>query len=524
MRKTIKRALISVSDKTGLLELAEFLYQRNVEILSTGGTAKQLQQAGIQVTEVSDYTGFPEMMDGRIKTLHPKIHGGLLGRPDTDAKVMAEHAIGAIELVIVNLYPFEKVTQKDKVDFDEIIENIDIGGPAMLRSAAKNHQHLTVVCDPQDYQNLLAELSENQGRISFETRFQLAAKVFKHTADYDKLIADYLTKKVSASQQSQPSFPKSLNLQFDKAEDLRYGENPHQKAALYLEKNFPEASVAHARQLQGKALSYNNIADADAALQCVKTFNLPACVIVKHANPCGVAIANSLSEAYLKAFQCDPVSAFGGIIAFNRPLDKTTAKVIIEQQFVEVVIAPEVADEARQILAAKANIRVLACGFDRTEAKQPFDLKKIDGGLLLQDKDTADTDENALRIVTKRKPTDKEMQAMRFAWKVAKFVKSNAVVYARDLMTVGIGAGQMSRVFSAEIALAKAKAAKLEIEGAVMASDAFFPFRDGIDAAAKAGISAIIQPGGSIKDKEVIAAANEHDIAMVLTGIRHFRH
>lgn len=522
--RSIKRALLSVSDKTGIVDFAKQLQKLNIEILSTGGTAKLLADANIPVIEVSDYTGFPEMMDGRVKTLHPKIHGGLLSRRDIDQAVMQQHDIPNIDLVVVNLYPFKQTIEKPNVSFSETIENIDIGGPTMLRSAAKNHQDVTVICDPNDYSDITQKLNDNHGALDFATRFNLACKVFEHTAQYDGMIANHLGTLNPTTGEKEQSFPNTINLQFNKAEVMRYGENPHQQAALYIEPDYPNASVAQATQLQGKALSYNNIADTDAALQCVKSFDLPACVIVKHANPCGVAVASSLTEAYQKAFQTDPTSAFGGIIAFNQKLDATTAQTIINQQFVEVIIAPEVDDLALKALSAKPNVRVLACGYDQKPNVAELELKKIEGGLLVQDKDIYQLDQNELKIVTHKAPTDEQLQDLLFAWKVVKFVKSNAIVYAKSNMTVGIGAGQMSRVFSSKIAIEKAHDANLSIEHSVMASDAFFPFRDGIDAAAKSGVSAIIQPGGSMRDQEVINAANEHGIAMVFTGIRHFRH
>ncbi|WP_440682237.1 bifunctional phosphoribosylaminoimidazolecarboxamide formyltransferase/IMP cyclohydrolase [Cysteiniphilum halobium] len=522
--RSIKRALLSVSDKTGIVDFAKQLQKFNIEILSTGGTAKLLIDAGIPVIEVSDYTGFPEIMDGRVKTLHPKIHGGLLGRRDIDQAVMQQHDIPDIDLVVVNLYPFKQTIEKPNVSFSETIENIDIGGPTMLRSAAKNHQDVAVICDPTDYQNIAQKLSNHHGALDFATRFSLACKVFEHTAQYDGMIANHLGTLNPATGEKTQSFPHTINLQFTKLQEMRYGENPHQQAALYIEHDYPNASVALATQLQGKALSYNNIADTDAALKCVKSFDLPVCVIVKHANPCGVAMANSLTEAYQKAFQTDPTSAFGGIIAFNRKLDATTAQTIINQQFVEVIIAPEVDDLALKVLATKPNVRVLACGYDTQRNFAELELKKIEGGVLIQDKDIYQLDQNALKVVTNKVPTDDELQDLLFAWKVAKFVKSNAIVYAKNNMTIGIGAGQMSRVFSSKIAIEKAHDADLSIQNSVMASDAFFPFRDSIDAAAKSGVSAIIQPGGSMRDQEVIDAANAHGIAMVFTGIRHFRH
>ncbi len=505
----IQRALISVSDKTGIIPFAQALSERSIEILSTGGTAQLLAENGIPVTEVSDYTGFPEMMAGRLKTLHPKIHGGLLGRRGIDEAVMTEHDIYPIDLLVVNLYPFEKTIANPDCDLATAIENIDIGGPAMLRSAAKNHAAVTVVVDATDYDTVLQEMAA--GGVTEATRFTLAQKVFAHTARYDGAIANYLSQ------------GKTLTLQYQKVQTMRYGENPHQKAAFYIEPAPQENSVATATQIQGKALSYNNVADTDAALECVKTFEAPTCVIVKHANPCGVAIGENILTAYERAFKTDPTSAFGGIIAFNRNLDAQTAKAIIDRQFVEVIIAPTINEDAKPILATKKNVRVLSCGVWNDQPKEGIsDFKRINGGLLVQDRDIgAVTD---LKIVTQKQPTETELQDLLFAWKVAKFVKSNAIVYCKDGMTIGVGAGQMSRVYSAKIAAIKAADENLEVKGAVMASDAFFPFRDGIDAAAEVGINAVIQPGGSMRDKEVIAAADEHGIAMVFTGMRHFRH
>jgi phosphoribosylaminoimidazolecarboxamide formyltransferase/IMP cyclohydrolase len=516
---TIQRALISVSDKSGIVAFAQILSSKGVEILSTGGTAKLLRDSGISVTEVSDYTNFPEMMAGRVKTLHPKIHGGLLGRRGVDETVMSKHNIYPIDLLVVNLYPFEKTISVPDCDLATAIENIDIGGPAMLRSAAKNHAAVTVVVDAKDYDMILEEMAANNGAVTSATRFALARKVFAHTARYDGAIANYLGKIESTD------FPPSLSLQYQKVQSMRYGENPHQKAAFYTESNPQEACIATATQLQGKALSYNNVADTDAALECVKSFqDSPACVIVKHANPCGVAIGENILSAYNRAFKTDPTSAFGGIIAFNRPLDAQTAKAIIERQFVEVIIAPEIAEDAKPILATKGNVRVLACGTWDARQTIELDFKRVNGGLLVQDRDLGVVTANDLKVVTHRQPTEKELQDLLFAWKVVKFVKSNAIVYCKEGMTMGVGAGQMSRVYSAKIAVIKAADEKLDVKGAVMASDAFFPFRDGIDAAADVGITAVIEPGGSMRDQEVIAAADEHNIAMVFTGMRHFRH
>ena len=517
----IQRALVSVSDKTGIVEFARALHARGVEILSTGGTARLLAEAGLPVVEVSDYTGFPEMMAGRVKTLHPKIHGGILGRRGTDDAVMAEHGIGGIDLVVVNLYPFEQTVARPDCSLADAIENIDIGGPTLIRAAAKNHAAVTVVVDAADYDRVLSEMEANAGAVTDATRFRLAVKTFEHTARYDGAIANWLGA-IGEDGGRQP-FPHTLNLQFRQAQTMRYGENPHQAAAFYVEHAPGEASVATARQLQGKELSYNNVADTDAALECVRQFHEgPACVIVKHANPCGVAFGNTLLEAYDRAYRTDPESAFGGIIAFNRPLDAETARAIVERQFVEVIVAPGVDPEAAEAVAQKKNVRLLACGQWPAEAAPRLDFKRVNGGLLVQG---ADLDLLAeTRVVTRRAPDEAEMQDLLFAWRVAKFVKSNAIVYAGDGMTIGVGAGQMSRVNSARIAAIKAGHAGLEVKGSVMASDAFFPFRDGIDQAAEAGIRAVIQPGGSMRDEEVIAAADEHGMAMVFTGMRHFRH
>ncbi|MGD8526569.1 MAG: bifunctional phosphoribosylaminoimidazolecarboxamide formyltransferase/IMP cyclohydrolase [Thioalkalispiraceae bacterium] len=518
----IARALISVSDKSGIVEFAQSLHNDfGVEILSTGGTAKLLADNNVPVIEVSDYTGFPEMMDGRVKTLHPKVHGGLLGRRGTDDAVMAEHDIPPIDMVVVNLYPFEQTIARDDCTLPMAIENIDIGGPTMLRSAAKNHASVSVVVDAADYQRVLEEMNSNDGAVTTATRFDLAVKTFEHTARYDGAIANYLGKISQCGENT--AFPRTFNSQFIKAQEMRYGENPHQEAAFYVEAGNKEASISTARQLQGKELSYNNIGDTDAALECVKQFDgAPACVIVKHANPCGVAIASSLLEAYDRAYSTDPESAFGGIIAFNQELDAETASAIVERQFVEVIIAPSVSKAAIEVVAAKKNVRLLECGQWPAETAPRYDFKRVNGGLLVQDADLLLTGD--IKIVTRREPTEQEMQDLLFSWKVAKFVKSNAIVYGKNNMTIGVGAGQMSRVNSARIAGIKAEHAGLEVPGSVMASDAFFPFRDGLDQAAETGISAVIQPGGSMRDEEVIAAADEHNIAMVFTGMRHFRH
>ena len=520
MNKT-QRALLSVSDKTGVLELAQKLSDLGVELLSTGGTAKLLQEAGLPVKEVSEHTGFPEMMAGRIKTLHPKIHGGLLGRRGTDEAIMAEHDISPIDLVVVNLYPFEATIARDDCTLPMAIENIDIGGPTMLRAAAKNHAAVTVLIDPSDYDKVISQIATNGG-VDNATRFDLAVKTFEHTAYYDGMIANYLGK---ITDEAPVEFPRTFNSQFHKAQDMRYGENPHQNAAFYTEQQPESGTISAATQVQGKALSYNNITDTDAALECVKAFpEAPACVIVKHANPCGVATADDLLTAYDLAYQTDPTSAFGGIIAFNQILDAATAQAIIDRQFVEVIIAPDISEEAKAVVSQKANVRLLDCGPFPTQQSQGLDYKRVTGGLLVQDRDTALVTDDELKVVTKKTPTEQQMADLRFAWRVAKFVKSNAIVYVNQQQTVGIGAGQMSRVVSSRIAGIKADDAGLTVPGAVMASDAFFPFRDGLDAAAEAGISAVIQPGGSMRDDEVIAAADDNGIAMVFTGMRHFRH
>lgn len=516
----VRRALISVSDKTGITEFANALAQRGVEILSTGGTCKLLREAGIAVTEVSDHTGFPEMMDGRVKTLHPTIHGGILGRRGTDDAVMADHNIAAIDMVVVNLYPFEATVAKPDCSLEDAVENIDIGGPTMVRAAAKNHRDVTIVVDAGDYNCLLDELAANDGCTRLETRFDLAIKAYEHTAAYDGAIANYFGQRVG---NGSAAFPRTFNLQLNKAQEMRYGENPHQQAAFYVERNPAEVGIGSAVQLQGKELSYNNVADTDAALECVKGFDEPACVIVKHANPCGVAIADNLSDAYQRAFDTDSESAFGGIIAFNRRLDGDTARRIVDQQFVEVIIAPEVDDAAIAAVAEKKNVRLLKTGAWSSPVPAR-DFKRVNGGLLVQDRDDGQVSRAALNVVTARQPTEQEWQDLLFAWKVAKFVKSNAIIYAANQRTIGVGAGQMSRVNSARIAAIKAEHAGLEVKGAVMASDAFFPFRDGIDSAAERGIAAVIQPGGSIRDEEVIEAANAAGMAMVFTGMRHFRH
>lgn len=518
---SVKRALISVSDKSGIVEFAQALHQQGIEIFSTGGTFRLLTENNIDATEISDYTGFPEMMDGRVKTLHPKVHGGILGRRGTDDAIMKEHGILNIDMVVVNLYPFEQTVANPNCDLPTAIENIDIGGPTMVRAAAKNFKDVAIVVNASSYADIIVELQSNNGSISKETRFDLCVQAFEHTSAYDGAIANYLGCKTS---EADKKFPRTFSTQFEKAQTMRYGENPHQDAAFYVEKHTSEASVATARQLQGKELSFNNVADTDAALETVKLFTLPACVIVKHANPCGVAVADSLLEAYQKAFETDPESSFGGIIAFNAELDEKTAAAIVEKQFVEVIIAPRVTPEAVEIVKAKKNVRLLECGAWSPASGPTFDFKRVNGGLLVQDRDLGMITENDLKVVTQRKPTEDEIRDLLFAWKVGKMVKSNAIVYAKNNRTIGVGAGQMSRVNSARIAAIKAEHADLKVEGAVMASDAFFPFRDGIDNAANVGIKAIIQPGGSMRDEETIAAADEHGIAMVFTGMRHFRH
>ena len=516
--RPVRRALLSVSDKTGLVEFAQGLAHRGVEILSTGGTAKLLAAHGLTVREVSDHTGFPEIMNGRVKTLHPKIHGGLLGRRGTDERVMTLHGIEPIDLLAVNLYPFAETVARPNCSYDEAIENIDIGGPAMLRAAAKNHDAVTAAVDPADYARILAELDAHGG-VSGATRAQLATKVFSHTARYDAMVAAYLTRQHSGAH----ALPASLPLVFDKVSDLRYGENPHQHAALYRDA-LGGTGLAQARLLQGKELSFNNIADADTAVECVRQFDEPACVIVKHANPCGVALGAGLLEAYEHAYRTDPTSAFGGIIAFNRPLDAATAAAIIGRQFVDVIAAPAVSADAATALATKPNVRVIELGDMRGNTGNGLEYRSVSGGLLVQSRDTGRVGEADLKVVTRRQPTPAELADLLFAWRVAKFVKSNAIVYAHGRCTIGVGAGQMSRVYSSRIAAMKAADEHLKVEGAALASDAFFPFRDGLDVAAEYGIKAVIQPGGSRNDPEVIAAADAHGMAMVFTGMRHFRH
>ncbi|HEY7379309.1 MAG TPA: bifunctional phosphoribosylaminoimidazolecarboxamide formyltransferase/IMP cyclohydrolase [Steroidobacteraceae bacterium] len=517
----LRRALLSVSDKTGVVELARALASRGVEILSTGGTGRLLTQNGVAVKEVAAHTGFPEIMGGRVKTLHPRIHGGLLGRRGLDEAVMAEHGIEPIDLLVVNLYPFAQTIARPDCSYEEAVENIDVGGPAMLRAAAKNHADVTVIVDPADYPALLDELQAHSGETSKVFRAQLAAKAFAHAASYDTMVAGYLMQKWPVADES---WPETLAAVFNKKMDLRYGENPHQRAAFYSDPGARGASIARGNQLQGKELSFNNIADADAALACVRQFGEPACVIVKHANPCGVAIAADIAVAYAKAYRTDATSAFGGIIAFNRPVDGGTVQSILKQQFVEVILAPSFDAAALEALKTKENVRVIALGDLRAATEFGPEYQSVSGGLLVQTRDTDTITPGELEVVTRREPTEAELGDLLFAWRVARFVKSNAIVYAREGMTIGVGAGQMSRVMSSRIAAMKAAEAKLDIKGAAMASDAFFPFRDGIDIAAQHGIAAVIQPGGSLRDPEVIAAADEHGMTMVFTGIRHFRH
>lgn len=516
----VKRALISVSDKTGIVEFAQALNAQGVEILSTGGTYRLLKNNNIDVIEVSEYTQFPEMMDGRVKTLHPKVHGGILARRGQDDAVMAEHGINAIDMVVVNLYPFEQTTAKTDCSLEDAIENIDIGGPTMVRAAAKNHAFVNIIVNASDYDAIINEMQANNGATRLDTRFDLAIKAYEHTAAYDGAIANYFGRRVPGGNEQ---FPRTYNSQFSKSQDMRYGENSHQNSAFYVEKNAPVGSIASAKQIQGKELSYNNIADTDAALETVKLFDEPACVIVKHANPCGVAIGDTLLQAYERAFATDPESAFGGIIAFNRELDADTAKAICDKQFVEVIIAPGISAAAQAAVSEKKNVRLLSCG-QWQQAEPSLDFKRVNGGLLIQDRDLGTVSASDLKVVTQRQPNEAEIRDLLFTWKVAKMVKSNAIVYGKDGRTIGVGAGQMSRVNSARIAAIKAEHAGLAVSGSCMASDAFFPFRDGIDNAAKSGISCVIQPGGSIRDDEVIAAADEAGMAMVFTGMRHFRH
>lgn len=520
----IQSALISVSDKTGLVEFAKELAAMNVTILSTGGTAELLKKNGIAVTEVADYTGFPEMLDGRVKTLHPKVHGGILAKRDMTSHMDAidKHGINTIDMVVVNLYPFQQTVSKEDCTLEDAIENIDIGGPAMLRSAAKNYRDVAVVCDPADYSGIIAEMKKNHGDLLTDTKFELSKKTFSHTAQYDGAIANYMSSlKLDKKHQNRKTYPEILNLQFEKVQDMRYGENPHQSAAFYREKDIEPGTLASYRQLQGKELSYNNISDADAAWECVKNFDEPACVIIKHANPCGVAVGKNLLDAYQKALQTDPEAAFGGIIAFNGELDARTSEEV-SKLFVEVLIAPSFTEEAKGIFNRKKNLRLLEISLGKNI--NAFDMKRVGGGLLVQSPDIVDVIASDLKVVTKQQPTPQQMADLLFASKVVKFVKSNAIVFCGNGMALGIGAGQMSRVDAARTATMKAENAGLSLKGSVVASDAFIPFRDGLDIVANAGATAVIQPGGSVRDPEVIAAADEHGIAMVFTSIRHFRH
>ncbi len=521
MLTPVRRALLSVSDKTGIIEFARELKERGIELLSTGGTAKLLVRHGIAVKQVADYTDFPEIMGGRVKTLHPRIHGGLLGRRGIDEAVMRAHDIEPIDLLAVNLYPFAATVAKAGCSYDDAVENIDIGGPAMVRAAAKNHASVTVVVDPADYRALLDELAANQGATQVLMRQRLAAKAFAHTAQYDAMVSAYFTGAIGAAS---PTFPDDLNLSLRKRLDLRYGENPHQQAAFYSDPRAIGSTVTTARQIQGKELSFNNIADSDTALECVREFDQPACVIVKHANPCGVALGSDVADAYARAYRTDPTSAFGGIIAINRELDAGLAKAILDRQFVEVILAPGVSAEAKTLFLPKENIRVLDVGDLSKPVAQLLEYKSVAGGLLVQTRDDARIDAKDLRTVTRRAPTATELADLLFAWHVVKYVKSNAMVCVKDRVTLGIGAGQMSRVVSSKIAALKAKDENLNLAGASVASDAFLPFRDGLDVVAGFGIKSIIQPGGSIRDAEIIAAADEHGMAMVFTGMRHFRH
>ena len=523
MTTTIKRALISVSDKSNMLTFAKKLHQNNVEILSTGGTAGILSNANIPVIKVSDYTGFPEIMKGRIKTLHHKIYGGLLGRGQLDNSVMSEYSIDAIDLVVVNLYPFQEKVSSVDITLEEAIENIDIGGPTMLRAAAKNYQHTTVICDPHDYANIIEKITNNNGQIDCETRFKLACKVFSYTAAYEDNISNYLNSLSLHNQKLVNNFPRTINFQLHESKKICYGENPHQKASIYIDKSNNEIGIPKMQQLQGRDLSYNNIVDTDTALRCVNTFNRPSCVIVKHANPCSVASGNTIEQAYNDAYKADSISAFGGVISCNNIINELTATAIV-QKFVEVVIAPKFTEEAITVFKRKPRIRILISGDNRIHEKVSLDFKRIYGGMLIQTQDHSVKLSNELKKITKRKPSDQELSDLFFAWKVVKHVKSNAIVYAKNNKTIGIGAGQMSRIFSAKIAIKKAVEAKSNIAGAVMASDAFLPFTDVIDFAYKKGITAIIQPGGAIRDQEVINAANQYNIAMIFTGTRHFKH
>jgi phosphoribosylaminoimidazolecarboxamide formyltransferase / IMP cyclohydrolase len=520
----IKQALISVSDKTGVLDFAKALSAMGVNILSTGGTAKLLADNGVKVTEVADYTGFPEMLDGRVKTLHPKVHGGILARRDLPEHVAAleKHGIPTIDMVVVNLYPFQQTVAKEHCSLEDAIENIDIGGPTMLRSSAKNHKDVVVICDPVDYSRVLDEMKANKGEVGYGTKFALATKVFAHTAQYDGAITNYLTSLgEDKAHATRSNYPQTFNLHFEKVQEMRYGENPHQSAAFYRDLNPFDGALANYQQLQGKELSYNNIGDADAAWECVKTFEEPACVIIKHANPCGVAIGANPLEAYSKALQTDPTSAFGGIIAFNREVDGKAAEAVAKQ-FVEVLLAPSFSAEAKQVFTAKQNVRLLEVPLGT--GVNAYDLKRVGGGLLVQSPDAKNVAVAELKVVSKKQPTPQQMQDLMFAWRVAKFVKSNAIVFCANGMTMGVGAGQMSRVDSARIASIKAQNAGLTLTGSAVASDAFFPFRDGLDVVVAAGATCVIQPGGSMRDQEVIDAADEQGVVMLFTGTRHFRH
>ena len=521
MLTPVRRALLSVSDKTGIVELARELRERGIELLSTGGTARLLASHGITVKEVAEHTGFPEIMGGRVKTLHPKIHGGLLGRRGIDEQVMRAHDIEPIDLLAANLYPFGATVARPDCSYEDAVDNIDIGGPAMVRAAAKNHASVTVLVDPGDYRELLDELAANHGATNVAMRQKLAAKAFAHTAQYDAMVSAYFTGAIGGMTQA---FPDDLNLSFRKHMDLRYGENQHQQAAFYTDPRAIGASVTQGRQIQGKDLSYNNIADGDTALECVRQFDTAGCVIVKHANPCGAARALTVADAYARAYRTDPISAYGGVIAFNRELDAATSQAIVDQHFVEVILAPCFSDAAKAVLRRKDSVRVLEVGDLGLPVKQLFEYKSVAGGLLVQTRDRGVIRAQELRAVTKRVPTLAELDDLIFAWKVAKYVKSNAIVCVKDKATIGIGAGQMSRVVSSKIAAIKAADAGLDLQAASVASDAFFPFRDGLDAVAGLGIKSVIQPGGSKRDAEVIAAADEHGIAMVFTGMRHFRH
>ena len=518
----ITQALISVSDKSGILEFAQGLHQLGVKILSTGGTAKLLSDNQVPCTEVADYTGFPEMLDGRVKTLQPKVHAGILARRDLPEHIatLEKHDIPTIDLVVVNLYPFSETIAKPDCALENAIENIDIGGPTMVRAAAKNHVHVAIVTDPIDYTNVLTEMQIHNGAVSKATRFNLAKKAFSHTAAYDSAISNYLTTINSDGNKS--AFPAQINFNFTKLQEMRYGENPHQSAAFYKNLIPVAGGISNYTQLQGKELSYNNIGDADAAWELVKTFDQPACVIVKHANPCGVAVANTSFNAYKLAYSTDTTSAFGGIIAFNREFDVESANQIVANQFVEVIIAPSASEAALKVTAAKKNVRVLTVSL--SNAHNQYDFKRVNGGLLVQSHDVLNVQADQLKVMSKAQPSKEQLQDLLFAWRVAKYVKSNAIVFCKDGQTLGVGAGQMSRVDSTRIASIKAQNAGLSLAGSVVSSDAFFPFRDGIDVLAEAGAKAVIQPGGSMRDEEVIAAADEHGLAMVFTGYRHFRH